>query len=95
MTADEIYNKIKAEFERLDRDRAARGEWIQFSNRLIDAVMKCQAIVMEHQKRLIAHARGEGDGCDYKATSQASRDAIHILDSLAALHERTRAKLLP
>ena len=95
MPATEVYEKIKADFERLERENASRSDWIIFANRLVDAVMKCQAIVIEHQKRMIAQTRSGPDTDEYKATRQASKDAIQILDSLSALHERTRAKLLP
>jgi hypothetical protein len=94
-SAEEIYAQVKAEFERLQDRQAPRGEWLTFSSRLIDAIMKCQAIVMEHQKRLIAHARGVEIADDYKETSQASRDAISVLDRLSTLHDRARTKLLP
>lgn len=94
MSVDEIYAQLKAEFDRLQERHAARGEWLAFSSRLIDAIMKCQAVVIEHQKRLIAHARGVEVADDYKETSQASRDAISVLDRLSTLHDRTRAKLL-
>lgn len=95
MSASDIYEQIKTEFERLERMDASRTEWINFSNRLVAAVMKCQAIVLELQKRLIAQTRAGADSEDYKATRQASKDAIQILDNLSALHERTRGKIVP
>jgi len=93
VSAAEIYEKIKAEFERLERNGAAPAEWIPFANRLVEAVMKIQAIVMDHQKRLIAQTRGDLDRADYETTRQAAKDGIQILDNLTALHERTRSKL--
>ena len=95
MSATDIYEKIKAEFERLEQENATRGEWIAFSNRLLEAIMKCQQIVLDHQKRMIAQARSGPDVEDYKLTRQVSKDAIQVLDNLSVLHEQTRAKLLP
>lgn len=89
-TAAEIHRRIKDEFERLERSGASRMEWISFANRLVEAVMACQKIVLEHQSRLVPQP---GSNVDYQQTRQASRDALQALDGLSSLYQRIRLKL--
>lgn len=92
-SAADIHRRIKAEFDRLERERASRLEWINFANRIVEAVMACQKIVLEHQSRLFPQPGADTDTRDYQETRQASRDALQALDNLSTLYQRARLKL--
>lgn len=93
-SAADIHRRIKTEFERLERAGASRLEWISFANRIVEAVMACQKIVLEHQSRLFPQPGTDIDTRDYQETRQASRDALKALDKLSALYQRARLKLM-
>lgn len=92
--ASELYDRLKAAYDLLERSGGSRSEWLQLSVRVVEAVMKCQQIVIDRQKDLVAHARGPTTGTEFLATRQASRDAIRILDKLTALHQQIKARRL-
>ena len=90
----ELYDGVKADFERLAQNSASRGEWIQLSYKLVEAIMRCQQHVLEKQKAVIAYARGHADSDTYRQARQESRDMIHVLDRLNELHHRIRMRIV-
>lgn len=93
MRADEHYARIKGDLERLQRSGGTRADWLQLSVRLLESMMKCQQILIELQKELLALARGPTPPSEQKALRQESKDVILILDQLAAMHQRIKQRL--
>jgi hypothetical protein len=90
-SAPEIYKSAKATFERLERAAASHAEWLRFSHEVLEAVMRCQAIVMENQRATLdARSSGLAEDREHRI---AARDTLEIVDRLTALYQRAKAKL--
>jgi hypothetical protein len=87
----EIYRVAKTELERLERTASPHADWLRFSHQVLEAVMRCQAIVME-QQRAALDARSNGTDED-REHRMAARDTLEIVERLTTLYQRAKARL--
>jgi len=88
-----LYAELRAEHRKLERAVASRSEWLLFTHRVLETVMAAQSQVLELQQRVLALANTHTDAVAYGQARNLAKDAVHALDGLTGLYERTRARI--
>jgi hypothetical protein len=89
----ELYAELRAEHRKLERAVASRSEWLLFTHRVLEAVMAAQSQVLELQQRVLVLVTDKADAAAYGEARNHAKDAVHALDGLTSLYERTRQRI--
>lgn len=92
MGASEIYERAATQFARLELEDVSHREWIRFSHDVLEALMRCQAIVMEKQRRVL-ELRSIAGAADDPVLRTEAKDALAFVERLTELYQRIKGKL--
>lgn len=92
VTAEDLYARVKGEVDQLDAKGAAHHEWVRMSCTVLEAVMKCQKLVMEKQHEALDAIRAQRAQGEVSKLRAEAADTLRVLDKLNDLYQRIKHK---